>query len=354
MTARGKLGAYDAIQAMLAALPPRLEFRGETQADYATWRSHFHDAYRRGLGPWPQAVEKNPETVEEIDCGSYTRLKIIFDSSPGVAVPAYLLLPKNLSPGEKRPGILAAHGHGDGRHNDGKDDLLGLDGGDEERAASIRRQNLDYARQAVERGYVVIVPDWLPFGERKAPREWVGARRDRCNVVGMAWAYLGYTLLAQNIWDGMRAVDVLASRPEVDAARLGVIGLSYGGTMATHLAINDPRLKVAVVSGYLSTVREDAITMRGGGNFCLGQHVPQLLLYGDIPDMAGLIAPKPLLVEAGQKDTCFIIEDAREAIRRLRAIYGAAGCGERLAYDEHPNEHSWHGVAAWEWLERWL
>ena len=154
------------------------------------------------------------------------------------------------------------------------------------------------------------MPDWLPFGERKAPPEWVG-RRDRCNVVGMGWSYLGYTMLGQNIWDGMRALDILAARPEVDPERLGVIGLSYGGTMALHLAINDPRLKAAVVSGYLSTVRGDAITMRGRGNFCLGQHVPGLLRYGDIPEMAGLIAPKPLLIESGQKDLCFIIEDAR-------------------------------------------
>ena len=206
----------------------------------------------------------------------------------------------------------------------------------------------------MERGYVVIVPEWLPFGERRATREWVGPRRDACNVVGMAWAYLGYTMLAQNIWDGMRALDILAARPEVDQERLGVIGLSYGGTMATHLAINEPRLKVAVVSGYLSTVRGDAITMRGGGNFCGGQHVPNLLCYGDIPDMAGLIAPKPLLIEAGQQDTCFIIEDARAAYSQLSRIYEAAGCPERLAYDEHPNEHSWHGVQAWEWLKRWL
>jgi dienelactone hydrolase len=170
----------------------------------------------------------------------------------------------------------------------------------------------------------------------------------------MAWQYYGYTLLAQNIWDGMRALDVLAERPEVDPSRLAVLGLSYGGTMATHLAINDPRLKVAIVSGYLSTVRGDAITMRGRGNFCGAQHVPGLLRYGDIPDMLGLIAPKPLLIEAGRRDDCFVIEDVRPAYAHLERIYRAAGCPERLAYDEHDGAHAWHGTLAWEWLERWL
>jgi len=353
MPIQGSLGAYDAIQSMLASHQPSLAFDGAGTADFQAWRARFHDAYRRCLGPWPEPVEPNLEVVEERDFPTFTATHLYFDSSPGVAVSAYLLLPKGMTPGEKRPGILAAHGHGDGRYNDGKDDLLGLDGGDPQRAESIRRQNLDYARQAAERGYVVMVPDWLPFGERKAPKDWVG-HRDRCNVVGMGWAYLGYTMLAQNIWDGMRAVDILAARPEVDQQRLGVIGLSYGGTMTLHLAVNDPRLKVAVISGYLSTVRDDAITSRGGANFCLGQHVPGLLRYGDIPEMAGLIAPKPLLIEAGQKDTCFIIEDARRAYQRLEAIYRAAGCGDRLAYDEHPYEHRWHGTVAWDWLERWL
>lgn len=353
MTDTRRLSAYDTIHAMLAGTPPSLAFAGSTAADYERWRVAFARAYGECLGPWPAATAANVEVVDEADAGSHTRLHLYFRSSPGVIVPAYLLLPKGIAPGERRPGLLAAHGHGDGLVNDGKDDLVGLDHGNPERAASIRAQNLDYARQAVERGYVVIVPEWLPFGERKAPKPWVGGR-DACNVVGMAWAYLGYTLLAQNIWDGMRAVDVLAARPEVDPARLGVIGLSYGGTMSMHLAINDPRLRVAVVSGYLSTVRGDAITQRDVANFCGSQHVPRLLRYGDIPDMAGLIAPKPLLIEAGQRDTCFIIEDVRPAYAHLRRIYDAAGCGDRLVYDEHPNEHSWHGVIAWPWLESQL
>ena len=349
MANRGNVNAYDAIQAMMASLPPQLPCTGKTAAEYQAWRGHFLAAYRGFLGPWPERVEANVEVTEKTDCGDHTRLRLYYDSSPGVTVPAYLLVPKGIAAGEKRPGILAAHGHGNG-----KADIVGKDDGDEERAAFTTALNYDYARQAVRRGYVVIAPDWLPFGERKPPDEWTRPNRDPCNVVGMAWAYFGYTLLAQNVWDGMRAVDILAARPEVDASRLGVIGLSYGGTMTTHLAINDPRLKVAVISGYISTVRGDAITMRGKGNFCGSQHVPQLLRYGDIAEMAGLIAPKPLLVEAGQKDDCFVIEDVRLAYRRLKAIYEAAGCADRLAYDEFPGQHQWHGVAAWEWLERWL
>lgn len=71
----------------------------------------------------------------------------------------------------------------------------------------------------------------------------------------------------------MRALDVLSQRPYVDRKRLAVIGLSYGGTMATHLLVNDRRLKCGVVSGYISTIRGDALLERGRGNTCGAQHV---------------------------------------------------------------------------------
>jgi dienelactone hydrolase len=349
MAERANVNAYDAIQGFGRLFEPQLTFKGETAADFQAWRSRFADAYHRCLGPWPEPVNPEVEVASEEDAGDHTRLKLYFNSSPGVTVPAYLLIPKGIAPGEKRPGILAAHGHGNG-----KDDIVGLDQGREERASLVRALNYDYARQAVQRGYVVIAPDWIPFGERRPPVEWSRPNRDPCNVVSMAWEYYGYTLLAQNIWDGMRALDILAARPEVDPDRLAVLGLSYGGTMTTHLTINDPRVKVAVISGYLSTVKGDALTMRGKGNFCGAQYVPGLLRYGDIPDMAGLIAPKPVLIEAGTQDDCFVIEDVRMAYAHLERIYAAAGASDRLAYDEHPGRHEWHGTVAWAWLERWL
>ncbi len=342
------VSAYDSIQALGTIIPPELAFDGDA-ADYPAWRSRFWDRYRRCLGRWPTPVDPELTVASEEDRGDHTRYKVYYNSSPGVTVPAWLLVPKGIKPGEKRPGILAAHGHGNG-----KDDTVGVDHGDPAKAGLMRRLNYGYATQAVLHGYVTIAPDWLPFGERRPPVEWSRVGRDPCNVVGMAWQYYGYTLLGQNVWDGMRALDILAARPDVDAERLGVLGLSFGGTMTTHMAINDPRIKAAVISGYLSTVKGDAVTMRGKGNFCGAQHVPGLLRIGDIPDMIGLIAPKPLLIEAGRADDCFVIDDVRVAYKQLSRIYAAAGAQDRLAYDEHDGQHEWHGVAAWEWLARWL
>jgi hypothetical protein len=124
--------------------------------------------------------------------------------------------------------------------------------------------------------------------------------------------------------------------------------------MTTHLVVNDRRLKAAVVSGYISTVRGDALGERGKGNTCGAQHVPGLLLHGDIPDVLGLAAPKPVLCEMGTEEACFHFPDMKKAYNHLRRIYRAAGCPERVSCQTFPTGHRWRGEKAWTWMEQWL
>jgi hypothetical protein len=101
-----------------------------------------------------------------------------------------------------------------------------------------------------------------------------------------------------------------------------MVGKSYGGTMTTYTAALDDRIKAACVSGYLSTL-DDAMSRRGLGNYCGAQYLPGLLEWGDIPDVVGLIAPRPLLIEAGERDTCFVFPDTTKAYERLAKIRGS-------------------------------
>jgi len=348
---RRSVDLYDSLQSWCREWEPDCAFDGKTEQEFRRWKREFLRHYRRCLGPMPDKVDLNIEIVERVEKSDHIREKVLFDSCPGVTVPAYLLLPKNLKPGGKRAGILAAHGHGNG-----KADICGVTREEADGAAceSIEALNYEYALEAARQGHVVIAPDWCPFGERRPPEAWCRADRDPCNITDLAWQYFGRTLIAQNVWDGMRAVDVLARLPHVDEKRIGVIGLSYGGTMSTHLLVNDKRIKAGVVSGYLSTVRGDALNDRGRGNTCGAQHVPGLLLHGDIPDVLGLACPKPVLFEMGEKETCFHYPDMAKAYRHLRRIYRAAGAAECIASDVHPNDHMWSGKKAWKWLKRWL
>lgn len=339
----------EGIWAWLEEQEPSLAFSGSTREEWKRWRARFLDQLQALLGETPPAVPLDPEVLERHDEGDYIREKVIFDTDPYASVPCWVLIPKGIEPGERRPALLCAHGHGRG-----KDDVVGLAPDDATYTQRVAPLNYDYARQFARRGYVTIAPDWRCFGERAVEAEWARAGRDPCNVVYLAYGYQGYHLLALQIWDGRRTLDYLVSRPEVDPNRVGCVGLSFGGTMTTYLSALDDRIRAAVVSGYISTVRRDALTMRGKGNTCGSQYMPGLLRYGDIADVASLIAPKPLLVEIGEQDDCFVRDDAIAAYEAVTRVYQAIGEPDRIDADVFPGGHAFSGRKAFDWFERWL
>jgi dienelactone hydrolase len=140
----------------------------------------------------------------------------------------------------------------------------------------------------------------------------------------------------------------------VDPERIGCIGLSFGGTMTTYLGALDERIKAAAIVCYLSTVRHDALTMRGRGNFCGSQFLRDLLTFGDISTIAGLIAPRPLLAEIGEQDDCFVLDDALRCYAEVAQVYAAAGAGDRLRRDVFPGPHAFSGRLAFDCFAHWL
>ena len=359
MAAARLIDPLDGILARAAAQRPALELP-RSRAEWEEWRPRALERLRAALGPWPEAVRLDPAEGDTADAGDHLRTRIVFESDAFSAVPAWLLVPKDLAPGDRRPGILCAHGHGRG-----KDDPAGVvdEALPEEERARQRRHldshNYDYARQLARAGYVCLVPDWRDFGERRAPTSWCGPdptrwASDPCDVLYMAYGYFGFELLALDLWDGMRAIDYLQSRPEVDPARIGCIGLSFGGTMTAYLAALDERITAADVVCYFSTVRHDAITPRGRGNFCGSQFLRGLLTFGDVSTIAGLVAPRPLLAEIGEADTCFVVDDARRCYAEVAQVYQAAGASDRLWQDVFPGGHEFGGRRTFNFFARYL
>ena len=148
----------------------------------------------------------------------------------------------------------------------------------------------------------------------------------------------------------MRAVDYLATRPEADIARLGAMGISGGGAHTYFSTACDPRIRACVISGYFCDWRHSILTF----HHCTCNYVPGLLAHGELSDFAGLIAPRPCLIEAGRRDTDFPIDAVRAAVERSRAAWRAFGAGDALALDEFDGRHQISGRLAYDFLARHL
>jgi dienelactone hydrolase len=162
---------------------------------------------------------------------------------------------------------------------------------------------------------------------------------------------LGLNTLTLNVFDLMRCIDYLTTRPEVDPERIGCAGLSYGGTLTLFASALDERIKVAVVSGYLTSLFEQALVR---GDTCGQQTVPQLLRWGELSDVACLVAPRALLIESGTDDQGFGIAAARQAFAEVQRLYDVLSIPERVAQHVFEGGHRWDGAQTGSWLEQWL
>ena len=296
-------------------------------------------AYPRlaALVPTRPRVPLNVETTESVDCDSYMRHRIVYDSEPEMSVPAYLLVPKDgTAPG---PAVLAQHGHGPG-----KSQVVGMPG----EAGGEPSENADYGHQLALRGYVVLAPDLRGFGERT---DWNPPNIYHCDYSQMHTTMLGIDMLALDLWDLARGLDVLAEHPLVDAGRLGMVGLSQGGTCTLFLTAIDARIRAAVVSGYFSSIHASAAIP---WNMCGSQVLRGMLGEFEHVDVAALVAPRSLLVEAGTEDTIFPAAVAAAEHEKLSKVYAGLGVPDRTEIEVRAGGHAWHGLRAYPFLERFL
>ena len=162
---------------------------------------------------------------------------------------------------------------------------------------------------------------------------------------------LGMTSLSINIAHGKAATDFAITLPHVDPKRLGVMGLSGGGTMCLWMALCDRRLKAAEIICYSDLWAHFGFR---DINYCGMQVAPGLFKLVDLPDLQGLLAPKPLLIDIGAYDACFKIDSSMACYRKLEQIYQAAGAAKDLELDLYPGGHGWSGNKAPEFFRKHL
>ena len=327
-------------------LIPRLRFDGSTQNDFQNWKNELLAEIKNLLGQQPSPVTPNAELVWEIEEDGLIKRRILLDTEKDMSVAALVYIPVAARK-TPCPAILCNHGHG----KFAKDSVMGVrSGNDPCRNAEIGSFNYDYGLQMARRGYITMAIDYRGFGERSDGDDPYPGR-DKCNVHFIRGNLMGYNLLTLNIWDAQRCLDYLCSLEFVNPNKIGTMGLSFGGTMTTWIALLDERIKAADIICYSTRFKNFAVA---DGNFCGSQYLPGLFTLCDVPDLHGLIAPRPLLAEIGVHDKCFREYDALSCSEEVKKIYVAAGCPENYEIDIFEGDHKFAGHKVFDFFDKHL
>ena len=327
------------------ARKPALSFSATNPATARRWQRRARPRLIERLGGFPSArAPLNAEVLETIDLGAYTREKIVFDTRENLSTIGYLLLPKNAP--RPLPAVVCFSGHGRGLS-----DIVGIADDGSQRAERNVGYAKEYALQCVEHGYATFAVEQLAFGTRRddAARR-SGPGTESCRPAACAALLFGQTMAGWRVWDAMRSIDYLATRREVDPARVATMGASGGGTTSLLTAACDQRVKAAVVSAYFNTFRDSIVSI----SHCPDNYVPGMLQDMEMYDIAGLVAPRALFVESGRKDRIFPIAGYERAVAKAREIYHAYGAADRFGAETHDGAHEVHFVGAFDFLRRTL
>ena len=304
----------------------------------------------RLLGPFPTAkVPLSAQMHGEEDCGGYIRRRVSIQVQPQDRMPAYLLVPQQLK--RSAPAIICFYGTTAGA---GKATTVGISG---RKPGEPSHPNLSFAIDMVEAGFVVMAPDYLRDGERVHPGD---APYDTTRFYRQ---FPEWSIHGKDVWDTMRAIDYLQTLDCVAADRIGMVGHSYGGHSTIFAAAVDPRIKAAVANGPVSAFREHGMHWAVPKGAASSQSLPAMRRYILDPELplpitfaqiAGLVAPRPLLVgqAAGERRP-----REEENAAYIQRVYQTHRAGERVRYVWYAGDHDFPPearAAAVAWFRQWL
>ena len=310
----------------------------KTEADLLKLRAELKASVLQMIGGLPtEKTELKATITGRVQRNGYHIDKLIYQSLPGLYVTALVYVPEN---GEAHPAVLVPAGH----------------------AANGKIHYQDLCQRLVLRGYLVI--SWDPVGQGERSQFWdAKAKRSRYNLICAEHAVMGNlaylagaNLARWEVWDGMRAVDYLLTRPDVDPERISITGTSGGGFQTALLGALDDRIKVVIPSCYITE-----LPMRVENRiFVDPDSDPEQDLFGFIAkgvDHAGLLLmmyPRPVMVATAALDF-FPVQGAHKSYAEVRLFYDRFGHGDRLGFAESYNTHQYslhNQEAALEFLDR--
>jgi dienelactone hydrolase/pimeloyl-ACP methyl ester carboxylesterase len=287
------------------------------------------------FGPWPEKTPLNARVTGVVERDIYTIEKVIFESRPNFPVTANLYLPKGRK--SPAPGVVGVCGHSTTGKGEGA--------------------YQSFAQGLARMGYVCLIFDPIGQGERLQyvtaefkPRIGVGVREHL--YAGNQQFLTGEFFGAWRAWDGIRALDYLLTRPEVDPKHVGITGNSGGGTMTTWLCGVEPRWTMAAPSCFVTTFRRNLENELPADT---EQCPPRSLALGlDHSDFIAAMAPKPVVLLGKEKDF-FDARGIEEAYARLKRLYALLGAEENIGHFMGPTPHGYsqeNREAMYRWFNR--
>jgi dienelactone hydrolase len=315
-----------------AQAPLRMTFRASSRKEAEAWQKKMRAKLIELLGGFPdRGPAPKAEILETREFPNYRREKFVFESRPGVMLLGYVLLPKTDGP---HAAMVCVPGHGRG-----VDDIVGIDDKGRDRTDKEGYQH-DFAIQAVEHGMAAIAIEPMAFGCRRDPlAQKKGLGTSSCQPAAGAALLFGETMIGWRVFDVMRTIDWIGTRNDLDAKRVGCMGISGGGTCTLFSAALDQRIQMAYVSGYLNTFRDSILSL----SHCIDNYVPGILNWAEQYDVAALIAPRALFAESGERDPIFPIAASRESFAKVKRVYEVFGVPEKAGHEVFPGEHMFWG-----------
>lgn len=319
----------------MRGLEPELSWRGQP---VAAWQTALRGRLAEALGfAPPSAVERVPLNVRtlwrrEHELGVIE--KIVFTSEEFVDVPAYICLPKNAAP--PYTWFICLQGHTTGMH------LSIAVTRDNETMPMPVEGDRDFGLGCMRRGIAALCIEQRSMGERVETMQTQGIDY-LCHQAAMNALLIGHTLIGERVFDVDRAIDYLLTRGDCDPKRIGVMGNSGGGTVSLYAGALLPRLRFVMPSCCFSTFQSSIQSQF----HCVCNYVPGLLTQADMGDIAGLVAPTPLILVSGDEDGIFPIEPARREFVRTQAVYAAVGAATACDHLIGQGGHRFYADAAW-------
>ena len=297
---------------LMSKILPSFAFNGKE--DFALWQKRAKDKLKELLG-MDKFVSQKPEISIEYDreTDEFRDIRFYFLSEEGYFVPCHLCIPLNAK--ERLPLMICLQGHSTGMHIS-----LGRARNSDEKLEMFKEDG-DFAVRAVKEGFAALAVEQRHFGECGSDNG-----NPNCYKGAMSALLIGRTTIGERVWDIISSIDAITEffSDIIDINRIGCLGNSGGGTATFYASIIDERVKLSVPSCCVCTYDSSIAPIR----HCACNFVPHIREYFNMGDLGGLIAPRKLVVVAGEKDTIFPIDGAKESFWQIKYLYEKAGAPE--------------------------